>query len=185
MADTMWCRWLAAVVELISFALGDRGGPGEGDVYKGWSSPMRPRRQTRRLFLIFSASNIPAWASVLQYHSYIPRFNGLSLELTSDSIQHTYLLGLVDTPLLSQKSFTMGNRKYPSHRPAGREHIPHYPKGFIALRFVQLILAVVIIGLCAYSLILVTGAGIALSLFTVSPLATASVTLSGSDVGVN
>lgn len=78
----------------------------------------------------------------------------------------------------------MGNSKYSSHRPAGREHIPNYPKGFIALRFVQLILAVVIIGLCAYSLILVTGAGIALSLFTVSLLPTASVPLSWSNVGV-
>lgn len=71
----------------------------------------------------------------------------------------------------------MGNSKYSSHRPAGREHIPIYPKGFIALRFVQLILAVVIIGLCAYSLILVTGAGIALSLFTVSPLPIDNVSL--------
>lgn len=71
----------------------------------------------------------------------------------------------------------MSSSKYSSHRPAGREHIPIYPKGFIALRFVQLILAVVIIGLCAYSLILVTGAGIALSLFTVSPLPTDNVPL--------
>lgn len=69
----------------------------------------------------------------------------------------------------------MNSSKYSSHRPAGREHIPNYPKGFIALRFVQLILAVVILGLCAYSLIYYSAAGIALSLFTVSSLATIGV----------
>lgn len=35
MADAMLCRRLAAVVELISFALEHGGGPGETDVYKG------------------------------------------------------------------------------------------------------------------------------------------------------
>ena len=79
----------------------------------------------------------------------------------------------------------MNSSKYPSHRPTGREHIPNYPKGFIALRFVQLILAVVVLGLCAYSLIGYRAAGIALSLFTVSSLATAGVTLSTSDMIVN
>lgn len=61
----------------------------------------------------------------------------------------------------------MNSSKYSSHRPAGREHIPIYPRGFIALRIVQLILALVILGLCAYSLVLFSFSGNALSLFTV------------------
>ncbi|KAG8163314.1 hypothetical protein KVR01_006611 [Diaporthe batatas] len=60
----------------------------------------------------------------------------------------------------------MSRSKYSPHRPAGRQHVPNYPKGFIALRFVQLILAVVVLGLCAYSLIYYSAAGIALSVFT-------------------
>lgn len=40
--------------------------------------------------------------------------------------------------------------KYTSARVAGREHIPLYPRNFIALRIVQLVLAVIIIGLAAF-----------------------------------
>lgn len=60
----------------------------------------------------------------------------------------------------------MNSSKYSSQRPAGRQHIPNYPKGFIVLRFVQLILAVVVLGLCAYSLIYYSFAGNALTVFT-------------------
>ena len=44
----------------------------------------------------------------------------------------------------------MDNSKYSSARVAGREHIPIYPHNFIALRIVQLVLAVIVIGLAAY-----------------------------------
>ncbi|KXX80077.1 hypothetical protein MMYC01_202879, partial [Madurella mycetomatis] len=37
-------------------------------------------------------------------------------------------------------------------RAPGREHIPIYPRGFIALRIVQLILTILIIALSAYSI---------------------------------
>lgn len=73
----------------------------------------------------------------------------------------------------------MNSSKYSSHRLAGREHIPLYPKGFIALRFVQLILAVVILGLCAYSITVYNDPGIALNLFTVSSPTIGSGTLFG------
>lgn len=63
----------------------------------------------------------------------------------------------------------MNNSKYSAYRPAGREHIPIYPKGFIALRIVQLVLALIILGLCAYSLTSeLSFSGGALSVFTVS-----------------
>lgn len=58
--------------------------------------------------------------------------------------------------------------KYSNQRPAGREHIPIYPRGFIALRIVQLIVALVILGLSAYSLTLISFSGNSLTLFTVS-----------------
>lgn len=35
-------------------------------------------------------------------------------------------------------------------RVAGREHIPLYPKGFIALRIVQLVLALFVLALASY-----------------------------------
>jgi hypothetical protein len=44
----------------------------------------------------------------------------------------------------------MDNSKYSSARVAGREHIPLYPNNFIALRIVQLVLAVIVIALAAY-----------------------------------
>ncbi|KAK1597459.1 uncharacterized protein LY79DRAFT_508051 [Colletotrichum navitas] len=42
--------------------------------------------------------------------------------------------------------------RYSRQRVAGREHIPLYPKGFIALRIVQLVLAVIVTGLCAFGI---------------------------------
>lgn len=42
-----------------------------------------------------------------------------------------------------------------NQRVAGREHIPIYPKGFIALRIVQLVLALIILALAAYGVALV------------------------------
>lgn len=44
----------------------------------------------------------------------------------------------------------MDSQKYTASRVSGREHIPLYPKNFIALRIVQLVLAVIIIALSAY-----------------------------------
>ncbi|OIW23986.1 hypothetical protein CONLIGDRAFT_120551 [Coniochaeta ligniaria NRRL 30616] len=44
----------------------------------------------------------------------------------------------------------MENSKYSTARIAGREHIPLYPNNFIALRIVQLVVAVIVIGLAAY-----------------------------------
>ncbi|KAK3336632.1 hypothetical protein B0T19DRAFT_437373 [Cercophora scortea] len=42
--------------------------------------------------------------------------------------------------------------KYSAVRLAGREHIPIYPNGFIALRIVQLVFAVIVIGLAAFGI---------------------------------
>jgi hypothetical protein len=42
--------------------------------------------------------------------------------------------------------------QHPAARPLGKEHIPTYPPGFIAIRIVQLVLAVIILGLTAYGL---------------------------------
>lgn len=53
------------------------------------------------------------------------------------------------------------------YRSAGREHIPIYPRGFIALRFVQLLLAILVIGLCGFGVHLLATNGACLSLFVV------------------
>jgi len=58
--------------------------------------------------------------------------------------------------------------RYSAERPVGREHIPLYPRGFIALRIVQLVLAVIIIGLCGYGVYGLAFSGDILTLFTVS-----------------
>lgn len=55
-----------------------------------------------------------------------------------------------------------------TERAAGREHIPIYPKGFIAIRIIQLVIAVIILGLIAYSLSLIIFDGNSLNIFTVS-----------------
>jgi hypothetical protein len=57
---------------------------------------------------------------------------------------------------------------YSTARPAGREHFPVYPKGFIAIRFVQLVIALVILGLDAYGLSVLSFSGDGLNIFTVS-----------------
>ncbi|TDZ13468.1 hypothetical protein C8035_v004272 [Colletotrichum spinosum] len=49
--------------------------------------------------------------------------------------------------------------QYSNQRPAGREHVPLYPKGFIALRIVQLVLAVVITGICAFGVYILPFSG--------------------------
>lgn len=56
---------------------------------------------------------------------------------------------------------------YSTGRLAGREHVPVYPKGFIAIRIVQLVVAVVILGLDAYSLSEILTTGSELNIFTV------------------
>jgi len=40
--------------------------------------------------------------------------------------------------------------QYSNRRSLGREHIPVYPPGFIALRIIQLILSVILLGVCGY-----------------------------------
>lgn len=42
--------------------------------------------------------------------------------------------------------------KYSAIRAPGREHVPLYPKGFIAVRILQLVFAVIVLGLGAYGL---------------------------------
>ncbi|KAH8196767.1 hypothetical protein TruAng_009059 [Truncatella angustata] len=56
--------------------------------------------------------------------------------------------------------------KYLSQRAPGREHLPLYPKGFIAIRIVQLVLAVVVLGLTAYGVSQLAFDGDILSLFS-------------------
>lgn len=46
----------------------------------------------------------------------------------------------------------MNNVKYSPERAPGREHVPRYPPGFVAIRFVQLVFALIIIGLAAYGI---------------------------------
>ncbi|KAJ2990843.1 hypothetical protein NUW58_g2758 [Xylaria curta] len=55
---------------------------------------------------------------------------------------------------------------YISERPAGREHIPLYPKGFVGLRILQLVLGVICLGLTAYSVAVAPITGAVLMLFT-------------------
>lgn len=57
--------------------------------------------------------------------------------------------------------------KYSNERTAGREHFPLYPKGFVAIRIVQLVLAIIVLGLSAYGVSLLVFAGDCLTLFTV------------------
>lgn len=75
------------------------------------------------------------------------------------------------SPICTSRAYhagKMSNTRYSAERAAGREHVPNYPKGFIAIRIVQLILAVVILGLCAYSLTVLAFSGNCLTIFTVS-----------------
>ena len=58
--------------------------------------------------------------------------------------------------------------KYSAQRPAGREHIPLYPKAFITVRILQLIVAIACLGLSGWAIAYLVFAGDALTLFTVS-----------------
>lgn len=62
----------------------------------------------------------------------------------------------------------MSEGRYSTIRPEGREHFPKTPKGFIAIRIVQLILAVAVLGLDAYVLSNVLFDGAELTIFVVS-----------------
>ncbi|KAK5992736.1 hypothetical protein PT974_06152 [Cladobotryum mycophilum] len=53
-----------------------------------------------------------------------------------------------------------------AERLSGREHIPRYPRGWIVLRILQLVFALLLIGLCVYSLSLDVWAGTCVMLFT-------------------
>ncbi|KAI1198509.1 hypothetical protein F5X97DRAFT_299349 [Nemania serpens] len=55
---------------------------------------------------------------------------------------------------------------YITERPAGREHIPLYPKGFVAVRIIQLVLGIICLGLTAYTVAVLPITGAALMLFT-------------------
>ncbi|KAI6082851.1 hypothetical protein F4821DRAFT_246132 [Hypoxylon rubiginosum] len=56
--------------------------------------------------------------------------------------------------------------KYSSQRVSGKEHIPIYPKGFIAVRIIQLIVGIICLGLSAFGIAYIAFAGDALTLFT-------------------
>ncbi|OTB02663.1 hypothetical protein M426DRAFT_192493 [Hypoxylon sp. CI-4A] len=56
--------------------------------------------------------------------------------------------------------------KYSRERAPGREHIPIYPKGFVAIRILQLIIAIICLGLSAFGIAYVVFAGDGLMLFT-------------------
>lgn len=56
---------------------------------------------------------------------------------------------------------------YSAERKPGWEHIPIYPANFIILRIVQLFLAVIVLGLCAFTIHLFPTNGSCLSLFVV------------------
>ncbi|KAI0839321.1 hypothetical protein F5Y06DRAFT_32347 [Hypoxylon sp. FL0890] len=56
--------------------------------------------------------------------------------------------------------------KYSNHRAPGKEHIPLYPKGFVAIRIIQLLVGIICLGLCAFGIAYLVFAGDALMLFT-------------------
>jgi len=60
----------------------------------------------------------------------------------------------------------METTKHSSARAPGREHIPIYPNGFIAIRIALLVVAVVVLGLDAYGLSILVFAGDSLNIFT-------------------
>lgn len=55
-----------------------------------------------------------------------------------------------------------------TNRAPGREHFPNYPKGFIALRILQLIVTILVLGLTAYTMAVVPFVSNVIMLFTVS-----------------
>ncbi|KAI2618952.1 hypothetical protein GGS26DRAFT_573662 [Hypomontagnella submonticulosa] len=56
--------------------------------------------------------------------------------------------------------------KYSNQRVAGKEHIPLYPKGFVAIRILQLIIAIICLGLSGFGIAYFVFAGDGLTLFT-------------------
>ena len=70
----------------------------------------------------------------------------------------------------------MSSPKFSAVRAPGREHIPLYPKNWIAMRIVQLVLAVIIMALGAYGIAMIPTSGdilivvvVGFSLFTLIP----------------
>ncbi|KAI0095837.1 hypothetical protein GGR51DRAFT_62657 [Nemania sp. FL0031] len=55
---------------------------------------------------------------------------------------------------------------YITERPAGKEHIPLYTKGFVAVRILQLVLGIICLGLTAYTTAVLPITGAVLMLFT-------------------
>ncbi|KAI0186157.1 hypothetical protein EV127DRAFT_188022 [Xylaria flabelliformis] len=55
---------------------------------------------------------------------------------------------------------------YVSERAAGREHIPIYPKGFVAVRIIQLVLGIICLGLTAFTVSVLPFVGAIIMLFT-------------------
>ncbi|KAI2467096.1 hypothetical protein F4781DRAFT_433749 [Annulohypoxylon bovei var. microspora] len=56
--------------------------------------------------------------------------------------------------------------KYSNQRVPGKEHIPLFPKGFVAIRIIQLIISIICLGLCAFGIAYLVFSGDALMLFT-------------------
>ncbi|KAK6948856.1 hypothetical protein Daesc_008927 [Daldinia eschscholtzii] len=56
--------------------------------------------------------------------------------------------------------------KYSSRRVSGREHIPLYPRGFVAIRIIQLVFGIICLGLSAFGIVYLVFAGDSLTLFT-------------------
>ncbi|KAI1415112.1 hypothetical protein F5Y13DRAFT_12409 [Hypoxylon sp. FL1857] len=56
--------------------------------------------------------------------------------------------------------------RYSNQRAPGKEHIPLYPKGFVAIRIIQLVIGIICLGLCAFGIAYLVFAGDALMLFT-------------------
>ncbi|KAI1081851.1 hypothetical protein F5B20DRAFT_533313 [Whalleya microplaca] len=55
---------------------------------------------------------------------------------------------------------------YSTERAPGREHIPLYPKYFIAVRIIQMLIAIICLGLCAFGFRSLAFAGAAVMIFT-------------------
>lgn len=72
--------------------------------------------------------------------------------------------------------------QYSASRPAGREHIPLMPKGFIAIRIVQLVLAVLVLALSAFTLSTFPFRANGLSTFVVSTISHLECSLTRSSV---
>ncbi|KAI1464414.1 uncharacterized protein F4812DRAFT_211146 [Daldinia caldariorum] len=56
--------------------------------------------------------------------------------------------------------------KYSNQRVPGKEHIPLYPKGFVAIRIIQLVVGIICLGLSAFGIVFLVFTGDALTLFT-------------------